>query len=73
MELFSEEMRRNPYPVYDQLRAASPVFHVPGADFWMLLDYQGVKQALSEPGTFSSRAAPPGGRPLDWLIFLDPP
>jgi hypothetical protein len=26
---FSDEMRRNPYPVYDQLRAASPVLQVP--------------------------------------------
>ena len=27
MDLFSEEMRRNPYPLYAQLRSVSPVFH----------------------------------------------
>jgi cytochrome P450 len=32
-----------------------------------------VKRALHDPGTFSSRAGPPGEKPLDWLIFTDPP
>jgi cytochrome P450 len=70
---FSEEVRRNPYPVYDQIRHASPLFHDPRSDFWMIFDYEGVKRALSDPETFSSRAAPPGGGALDWLIFFDPP
>jgi cytochrome P450 len=39
----------------------------------MLLDYESVHRALHEPETFSSRAAVRGGRPLDWLIFFDPP
>jgi cytochrome P450 len=73
LELFSEDMRRNPFPVYDRLRSSSPVLGDPAGDMWMILDYEGVKQALSDPETFSSRAAPPGGTPLDWLIFLDPP
>jgi hypothetical protein len=29
IDFFSDDMRRNPYPAYDQFRAASPVFHVP--------------------------------------------
>jgi hypothetical protein len=29
MDLFSDDMRRNPYPVYDQLRSASPLLHDP--------------------------------------------
>jgi hypothetical protein len=28
IDIFSEEMRRNPFPVYDQMRAGAPVFHV---------------------------------------------
>ncbi len=73
IDLTSEEARRNPFPLYDQLRSASPIRHDPRHDLWMILDYEGVKRALSDPDTFSSRAAPPGGAPLDWLIFLDSP
>jgi cytochrome P450 len=67
MDLVSDEMRRNPYPVYDQLRGGSPVLHVPQFDLWMVFDYEGVKRALSDPDMFSSRYGP------EWLVFLDPP
>jgi cytochrome P450 len=73
MNLLSDDMRRNPYPMYDQLRSGSPVFRVPQADIWMIFDYEGVKRALHDHDAFSSRASPPGGGPLDWLIFFDPP
>jgi cytochrome P450 len=70
MNFFSDEMRRNPYPVYDQLRSNSPVFHVPPPfDAWLIFDYEGVKWALSDHDTFSSSVpAPP-----NWFIFIDPP
>jgi len=73
MDLLSAEARRNPFPIYDALRAQAPVLHDPTSDLWMLLDYESVHRALHEPDTFSSRAAVRGGRPLDWLIFFDPP
>ena len=73
MDLFTDEMRRNPFPIYDQLRAAAPVFHFAPADVWMLLDYATVKRALDDVETFSSRARPPTGAAPDWLIFNDPP
>jgi cytochrome P450 len=73
LDLFSEAMRRHPYPVYDQVRSASPLLHDPRSDFWMIFDYEGVKRALNDHDTFSSRSAPPGGGALDWLIFFDPP
>jgi cytochrome P450 len=73
LNFLSEEVRRNPYPIYDQLRGMSPVLHDPRSDLWMIFDYDGVKQALNDTDTFSSRAAPSGGAPLDWFIFLDPP
>jgi cytochrome P450 len=73
IDLLSEEMRRNPYTVYDQLRGAAPVLHYTKADFWLIFDYEGVKRALTDHDAFSSRAAPPGGGALDWLIFFDPP
>src|SRR3954468_23311636 len=73
LDLFSEATRRDPYPAYDRIRSASPVLHDPRSDFWMIFDYEGVKRALNDPDAFSSRAAPPGGGALDWLIFFDPP
>jgi cytochrome P450 len=69
INLFSDDMRRNPYPVYDQLRTASPVLHVPAFDAWLLFDYEGVKRALTDHETFSSRVPAPG----NWFLFLDPP
>ena len=44
MNLFSDEFRRNPYPLYDQLRTSTPVLRVPPPfDAWLILDYEGVK------------------------------
>ena len=44
IDLFSDDMRRNPYPIYDQMRSASPVF-LPPFDLWMVFDFEGVKRA----------------------------
>jgi cytochrome P450 len=75
MNFLSDDMLRNPYPAYEKMRAGAPVLHVPPANLWMIFDYDGVKRALYDHETFSSRASPPGptGAPLDWLIFFDPP
>lgn len=68
-EFFSDEMRREPYPVYDQIRNAG-VLHVPPPfNAWLVLDYAGVKQVFADHDTFrSSVPAPP-----NWFIFSDPP
>jgi cytochrome P450 len=71
-DLLGDEGRRNPCAVYAQLQSA-PVQHLPDAGLWLILDYDGVKRALSDSDTWSSRAAASGGQPLDWLIFQDPP
>ncbi len=73
LDFFSVETRRNPYPLYERIRSVSTVLKDPQADFWMVFDYEGVKQSLWDYENFSSRAAPPGGGALDWIIFLDPP
>ena len=67
--LFSDDNRRNPFPIYAQMRAFSPVLKVPPPfDAWLLFDYDSVKRALTDHETFSSRVpAPP------WFIFSDPP
>jgi cytochrome P450 len=70
----SEEVRRNPYPVYDQIRSGSPLFHDPGSGLWLVFDYEGVKRALNDHEAFSSDLATSAGQPTPrWLIFFDPP
>jgi cytochrome P450 len=68
INLFSDEARRNPYPLYEQARKASPVLREPQSGLWMLFDYEDVKRALSDHESFSSRHGP-----VEWMIFLDPP
>lgn len=69
VNLFSDEARRNPYPIYDQLRIGSPLFRVPPPfDAWMIFDYESVKRALNDHETFSSCVPAPR-----WFIFFDPP
>jgi cytochrome P450 len=69
MDLFSDEARRNPYPLYDQLRISSPLLRVPPPfDAWMIFDYAGVRRALTDHVLFSSRVPAP-----QWFIFSDPP
>jgi len=74
-DLFSDEMRRDPYPVYEMLRSGSPVFHLAAFDLWMIFDYDGVKRALVDHDVFSSNLAhvPGNGSPGEWFIFFDPP
>jgi cytochrome P450 len=70
---FSDEVRRNPYPWYEQVRSASPVLRDPDSDTWMLFDYASVRRAMDDHESFSSRVTHPGGRAPEWLVFLDPP
>ena len=70
VDFFSDEMRRDPYPVYSRMRAESPVSRVPPPfDAWLIFDYEGVKRAVSDHEAFSS-AVP---APRHWFMFFDPP
>ena len=71
MDLFSDDVRRDPYPVYEKLRAMAPV--MPFGTAWVLLDHASVSRALREPDVFGSEVIPPTGKAPDWLIFTDPP
>jgi cytochrome P450 len=75
LDLFSDEMRRNPFPAYAQMRDASPVFCLPPFGLWMIFDFDGVKRALVDHDTFSSDLShvPGSGNPGEWFIFFDPP
>ena len=69
IDLFSDEARRNPYPWYDQLRAASPVLRVPPPfNGWMIFDYETVKRVLNDHEAFSSKVP----APKNWFVFHDP-
>ena len=67
MKLFSDDMRRDPFATYAQIRSSAPVLQEPQSGLWMLFDYESVKRALHDHDAFSSRHGP------DWLIFSDPP
>ena len=67
---FSDDMRRNPFAMYDQLRIASPLVQIPPPfDAWAIFDYDGVKRVMSDHDSFSSRVP----APRHWFLFLDPP
>src|SRR5687767_13752352 len=72
-QFFPDAMRRDPFPIYEELRSGSPVLHFAPADLWMLFDYEDVKRALHDHEAFSSAASAPGTTTAEWLIFSDPP
>jgi cytochrome P450 len=74
-DLFSDAMRRNPYPAYERMRDCAPVFHLAPFDLWMIFDFEGVKRALVDHDAFSSDLShvPGSGNPGEWFIFFDPP
>jgi cytochrome P450 len=70
MDIFSDDIRRNPFSMYAQVRALSGVFKIPPPfDAWGIFDFENVKRVLSDPQTFSSRVP----APKNWFIFFDPP
>lgn len=73
LELLSDDIRRDPYPLFAQLRSTMPVFREPNTGLWFVLDYDSAKRALTDHEHFSSAVTPPTGRAPDWLIFNDPP
>ena len=73
LDFSAPEFRRNPFPVYDQLRAVAPVVQHPESGAYLLFDYASVRQALTDPGRFSSSMFRAGRGNPDWVIFQDPP
>ena len=74
MEFWTEDGRRNPYPMYERLRSATPVLYDARTDFWMIFDYEGGKRALTDHASFSSDLAASANQPTPpWMIFSDPP
>ncbi|MFC4396487.1 cytochrome P450 [Arthrobacter sedimenti] len=68
----------DPFPHYERMRAAAPVFHDEQSGSWHVFRYDDVQRVLSEHATFSSRMggdAPSGSGQLfaSSLITADPP
>jgi 4-methoxybenzoate monooxygenase (O-demethylating) len=78
---FSSETRRNPYAMYERLRAAGPVIRLTKYDIWALPRFTEVKSVLEDHANFSSA----GGaglanyfkqkpwRPSSIVLEADPP
>jgi cytochrome P450 len=69
MNLFSEEIRRDPHALFAKMRAESPLVRIPPPfDAWAVFDYDNAKRVLNDAETFSSRVPAP-----NWFIFYDSP
>ena len=44
----SPEFQRDPYPIYDQLRAAAPIFYSPELKLWFMSAYEDVAALLRD-------------------------
>ena len=69
IDIRSPDFRRNPYPIYQQLRDYSPVYQIPGSNYWMISRYADVVKVIRNPKIFSSseNTAPPSC-PKDLLL-----
>ena len=54
LDLFDRDLLDNPYPLYDRLRAESPVHRVAGTDFYLASPWDLVVQAAARTKEFSS-------------------
>lgn len=80
--MFSPELQRNPFPMYQMMRESQPVMYVEPMKVWMVFRYDDVRTVLSDHARFSSqlgRGRGPGGAPppnssvAGSLIVNDPP
>jgi cytochrome P450 len=73
LRFHSDEMLRDPFPVYDRIRSEGGLLHEPRADLWLLFDHESVKRVLTDHDGFSSAVSPAEARSARWLLFTDPP
>lgn len=53
---YALENLRDPYPLYERLREAGPVVHLPRHGVWAMARYEQVKSTLNRPEQFCSSA-----------------
>jgi cytochrome P450 len=56
IDLFADEVLLDPYPRFAELRELGAVVHLPANDVYALTRYDVIRDALGDPGTFSSRS-----------------
>ncbi|TCK25831.1 cytochrome P450 [Pseudonocardia endophytica] len=62
VDLYTEQARTDPYPIYDELRELGPVVHLTRDDLYALPRYDEVRAALMDWKTFTSARG----------VFVDP-
>jgi cytochrome P450 len=62
VDLYTDEARIDPYPVYDRIREAGPVVHLTRTDLYAISRYHDVRTALMDWETFTSARS----------VFVDP-
>jgi len=73
LHAFTDDLRRDPYPFYEQMRAAAPALRDPRTGVWMIFEYDAARHALTDHDAFSSDVSGAGRGNLGWFIFFDPP
>ncbi len=69
IDFYADDVIRDPYPVYAQLRALGPVVYLPRHDLYALSRYQEVSAVLRQPLRFvSSRGVSPIPKVNDILV-----
>ncbi|MCZ8521148.1 MULTISPECIES: cytochrome P450 [Paenibacillus] len=53
------EILRNPYPIYESMRARQPVMYMEQMNFWSVFRFDHVRTVLSDSARFSSGGRPP--------------
>lgn len=56
VDLFSDHTLQNTQEVFHDLRELAPVVYLPANDVWAVTRYEDIRNALSDPGTFSSKS-----------------
>ncbi|MET8427487.1 cytochrome P450 [Nocardia sp. NPDC004860] len=54
LDLFDPAHLDDPYPLYRRLREQSPVYRIPGTDFYLVTSWDLVTEAVNRPAEFSS-------------------
>jgi len=54
VDLYTDDARINPYPIYEELRELGPVVHLSHYNLYALSRYNEVRAALMDWRTFSS-------------------
>ena len=65
------DLDRDPYPIYEELRNAAPAVYMPCLETWMIVRFQGVTEAATDPEMFPAHVQPsPTDRALGGISMM---